>query len=206
MNGTPASLMTLFCTGAVTMARELAAPAAVAPRDRSAAAPSGALRTSSWPGTAGTASGSCSTRQLAGRRGSAPGAGCIVAQRARGAAAARARSRSKSRSARHTSGQSTRLLAIARHRSGPMPALSPQVRAMGAAGQARRSRLTRRPAASEPQFDVGLVAQLLQPQFGGLIDAAVAQLRKGLLALRVGGVVEVAAARASARCASRTAS
>ena len=181
LKGTPASLIRLFCTGAVTMAAN--SPARQPSTARSISASTWrALRDFEPSGDAGRRQRLMQhTERAGGVRDFA--AAAIVGQlqlqsqppRPR-APAARDRPGTPAASARA-------VLATARHRSGPMPARLP--------GSQRNRRRHGSRAFQSRSFDVGFVADLLQPQLGGFLDAAVAHRLEGTLARSFVGVVEI---------------
>src|SRR5215472_18181484 len=92
-----------------------------------------------------------------------------------------ARSRSRGKLPRHNNRHGQSRSASARHRSGPMPAGSPEV--MTTAG------CVMRPFPLHAIVDVSLVAQATQPQLGLLVGLAGADLLVGVVPLLVGAHV-----------------
>ena len=125
VNATPASLITLFCTGAVTIAAKppVRHPASAA---SSVASTDLAFAGSSRPGTTGAASGKCTTSNAYG----VPGLLDAYGTKRTPARSLRARSRKSSMSPKATSRAGQRLSASRTHKSGPMPAGSPIVTAI----------------------------------------------------------------------------
>ncbi len=206
VKGMPASLMTLFCTGAVTMASNSPDTSRRRWRGRAGSGRSASWRRSSLPATLGFASGTCRTVRRAGE--------CAVPARREGRTRAGKRWISApprvQRAAPDLQDRRAHSLALhrrqQRQRSGPTPAGSPEVRATRGTlafgiivtrHRLRRAGRAGRGERVELVLHVRLVAQAAHPQLRLFVGVAGADRLGGVAALELIRVVELAAAEST---------